>query len=323
MITNKSGNSKNNTSLKYLTFSCICLFSQKNAVSFRGELNSERFYDSLNGIQKFSEYIEHCNSLDSLHRGSQVKKKCAKLLKYLKTDYANSNTAGASYNVCILLNYWIYDELAKIYYFDNKSYIGLAFEKLTSIWNSFIKNKLDKNKDNICSPISSIVNNENWKQIKELYDYYVDFDYLKKMADISENCKEYYIYIKSKSHIYKYFKDRCPPSEKNKCTEFHNIFIKYDPDTVLPSLLCHGKMEVEKAAARKNGDEGEKEEFTVTGRPSGFQGRDHHSGVLPFLSDRSKSTNTIGNVLLCVVVTSMASGAIYKVNVNSLINIYL
>ncbi|KMZ83208.1 hypothetical protein PVBG_06375 [Plasmodium vivax Brazil I] len=161
----------------------------------------------------------------------------------------------------------------------------------------------------------------DWRERKELYEYYVDYDpIIKTVKNYSYTCKEFYQYVEKKKYIYNHFKKLCPPNNTNRCPEFYAQCEQYDPEKVLPHFSCHREMLDEKAAAAakasQKGDtyprsEADSEENDGPKKP--FDA--------PILSGKSQTVENLGNVLLGVVATTMTSGALYRVNTNSLIQI--
>ncbi|KNA01738.1 hypothetical protein PVNG_06323 [Plasmodium vivax North Korean] len=108
-----------------------------------------------------------------------------------------------------------------------------------------------------------------------------------------EKCKEYEKYIKEKSPFYEKFDELYIREYKDKNEEFYKKCKSYNPESVLPTLKCEQK-------------------FPEQAKAKGFS---HGPGLLesiPSSGKNSDSTNTYGNVLLGVVVTSMTSGMLYK-----------
>ncbi|CAI7721725.1 Plasmodium vivax Vir protein, putative [Plasmodium vivax] len=134
----------------------------------------------------------------------------------------------------------------------------------------------------------------NWKESKDHYDYCVDYDKIMQLAGSSyEKCKIYEEYIKGKSELYKKFEKLYIPEYKKKNPGFYEKCKGYNPEIVIGELKCD-------------------EKFPGGARPKGVS---HGQGLLastPVPGQNSDSTNTYGNVLLGVVVTSMTSGILYK-----------
>ncbi|SCA59738.1 VIR protein [Plasmodium vivax] len=277
---------------------------------FSSELYSEKFYKQLDDLRHFREYFPVCDSLKSYDKGEGVKKLCARLLKYLKTN--NISKEDNEYNICILLNYWVYDKLNVILKSDDSSSIYRAFGEIGLIWSNFIEKNL-KNVENLtCKHISNIVNHDDWKKRKELYDYCVNYDALNKIvANFPQKCNDFHEYIEDKAHLYEHFKKNCPSSNENECPNFYEKCKKYDPKDALPLLRCHEEIIRKRPATvlrppitdeRVSGEETH-EYFSSAGM------RSSNAQNLP---ENSYAVRKFGDVFLGVVATTMTAGGLYK-----------
>ncbi|CAG9473074.1 unnamed protein product [Plasmodium vivax] len=258
------------------------------------ELPSQIFYYNLiTSNDKLSQHFNECISQDFPYKNdTKIKRTCAKLLKYLKTNYEEENKGDLKDHHCNLLSYWIYEQLDKK--FNDK------FGTLISIYGGFqliLSNVLkDSNEPQASECLRSVhlLTFNNWKESKDLYDYCVDYDKIKELANSSyEKCKIYEEYIKGKSELYKKFEKLYIPEYKKKNPGFYEKCKGYNPEIVIGELKCD-------------------EKFPGGARPKGVS---HGQGLLastPVPGQNSDSTNTYGNVLLGVVVTSMTSGILYK-----------
>ncbi|SCA60527.1 VIR protein [Plasmodium vivax] len=205
-------------------------------------LISENFYNNMNKEHNdLSYYSNYCEGITWGKNEDQVKEICKKYIRYLETSN-ELKIVNPSYDVCILLNYWIYDKLAEIFKGeDSLKNIGLAFVSLQYIWSKHYYYPGKTVNYNICKPEFETDNQEDWKNRKKLYDYYVDYNYLISMANILDDKCEYYKKIKEKQAIFDYF-DRPCESNSNKCPKFYHNCKSYNPKNVLATLPCHSKM---------------------------------------------------------------------------------
>ncbi|SCA60077.1 Plasmodium vivax Vir protein, putative [Plasmodium vivax] len=216
---------------------------------YSDELNSVKFYDKLDYIKNFSKYNEKCKSLTSLPNGERIQKTCARLLTYLETDSFSTNNDN-QYDYCLLLNYWVLNNLNIFLYLKNSSQIVPAFGKIEFIWNSFIDDNLQNRRNETCKPIHSIIMDNDWRDRKELYEYYVDYSpIIETVKNYSYTCKEYYHYVESKKKLYEHFKEPCLSKDTNMCPKFYDECKKYDPENVLSNHSCHEYIMKERAAA--------------------------------------------------------------------------
>ncbi|CAG9482002.1 unnamed protein product [Plasmodium vivax] len=282
---------------------------ERSKLSFRDELYSENFYKTLHNITDFNGYIKDCSSLDNLKLGRGIKKICAKVLKYLDTIHKETYKKDDPYDVCLLLNYWVYSRLFDILQIRGESSVHIAYGNLQSIWTGFL---LDKGYQNLCKPITEMVNHNDWRKRKELYEYYVDYDQIMQYKEhIPKRCREIYQYIGSKKTLYEHFKDRCPSSDENKCPKFYAQCLQYHPENVLPRLHCNDEIMQERPAADSRMPQ------LLSGHlDSESDSEEGYDGMMPFNAPPSNAkphnVRMYGNVLLGVVATTMTSGTLYR-----------
>ncbi|SBT32455.1 PIR Superfamily Protein [Plasmodium ovale wallikeri] len=210
------------------------------------ELFSQRFYDDLNYNSFYlPDYRDLCKKVKDYKGTINNRRICERVLKYLKTKSIASPDGKYEYDDCILLNYWLYGELVKIFGKDNISQIASAFGNLQVIWNELIEDPKNDSYYRKCKPNSNIVNYNDWEKRKELYDYYVDYGTIFGTGDFYEaKCKEYYEYIEKKQSLYDHF-DRVCPNTKH-CPELYEKWSLYNPKLVLSELSCHGQIQRER-----------------------------------------------------------------------------
>ncbi|KMZ82506.1 hypothetical protein PVIIG_05367 [Plasmodium vivax India VII] len=293
---------------------------KRSDLSFKDELYSEKFYDSLYNLTGLKAYFKDCSQLDNLNVGNNVKIICARLLKYLeKKSFPRNNDNVNSY--CLLLNYWVLSSLHIYLHSRNPSKIVPALGTIESIWTSFIDDNLNKLGNETCKPIQGIIMDTDWKDRKELYEYYVDYYPLSETVNIYTNmCEEFYEYVESKKKLYKHFDQLCASKDTNRCPKYYSECKKYDPQNVLSNHNCHKKIMQKISAAAPS-----VLQFTnrhlVSETDSGETDGPMKTFDPPNLSGNPKTVENVGNVLLGVVATSMTSGALYRVNIISLIQI--
>ncbi|KNA02246.1 hypothetical protein PVNG_04477 [Plasmodium vivax North Korean] len=293
-------------------------FIQSLFFSFSNELNSQRFYNHLNDIRGLSAYVQKCEELSSFHNGKGIKNICAKLLKFLESDTISTNNDN-KYDTCMLLNFWVYRWFFDILRTKGEESIPLAYGKLQLIWNDFIKDKLEKTGKETCRPIYNLALHKDWKERKELYEYYVDYDDLiNTLVGWPQRCEEIYKYVESKKTLYDHFNKGCPSENQYKCPQYYSEYEKYHPDKVLYKLDCHKYMKKEDASPPASAGALPENTYQDMSSSQTF------SPDSPQLkSDRTHPATKTGNILLGVVATSLTSGALYRVNIKSLIHIYI
>ncbi|SCA59868.1 Plasmodium vivax Vir protein, putative [Plasmodium vivax] len=293
-----------------MEFSKVLEELKRSNLSFRDELDSEKFYERLHKLSNFRGYFNDCSSLGNLPSGTNIIKICAKVLKYLETIHKEIYKKDNPYDVCLLLNFWVYSRLFDTLQDENNVYI--AYAQLQSIWNYFNDNKLKKTGNQLCRPYFNIVLQDNWRYIKELYEYYVDYSPIyKSLPFFQDRCKEFYHYVESKKSLYEHFKKFCYPYKKNGCPELYTKYEEYHPDKVLSTFLCHQKIIDERAAAALE-DPQKEDTFPAGETDSEAQSDDTLPLSTQSLPQKSHTVENVGNILFGVVATSMTSGALYR-----------
>ncbi|CAI7719413.1 Plasmodium vivax Vir protein, putative [Plasmodium vivax] len=285
-------------------------------LSFRDDLYSEKFYETLRRINVSKVYTDECSSLDKLNLGKGIKRICAKVLNYLETVHKGIYNKDDPYDVCILLSFWVYSRLFDI--LQNENNVYLAYAQIQLIWTDFL---IKKSYNELCKPITEMVSHKDWRKRKELYEYYVDYSANKKIFDIYEKgCEDFYVYVENKASLYEHFENLCPKENTNICPEFYNDTLKYKPENVLSTFKCHHEIIKKREADARNAPQRAK--ALSESEPISEEGDGRMKTFdPPNLSGKSQAVENLGNVLLGVVATTMTSGALYRVNINSLIQI--
>ncbi|CAG9473061.1 unnamed protein product [Plasmodium vivax] len=284
----------------------------KLSKSFSGELNSENFYNRLDSFKNYSEYNKECESLTKLRHGSSLKRICAKLLNYLKTN-TKSNKEDVKYDVCILLNYWLFSNLNIFLYSLDSTNIYLMFAKIEQIWNDFIEAKLKKRENETCKPLFNLIIHNDWRKRKDLYEYYVNYDQISKtIVNYPHRCKDFYEYIENKIPLFDYFKQNCPSTDTNLCPDFYLKCNEYNPKNVLHKFSCHKEIEKAKADVKSLSTEQEVSSAVVELDPSLPKSGKYLSETSYSMPNSTNPVIKFGDILLGAIVTSMTSGAIYK-----------
>ncbi|SBT56397.1 PIR Superfamily Protein [Plasmodium ovale wallikeri] len=90
-----------------------------------------------------------------------------------------------------------------------------------------------------CTPNMNIDNYEDWRERRNLYEYYVNFDILSKTSQRYDNvCEAYYKKIEGTKSLYKYFENKCS-SDKYDYPYFYKNYMHYNLQNVLTNLPCH------------------------------------------------------------------------------------
>ncbi|KMZ95197.1 hypothetical protein PVMG_05115 [Plasmodium vivax Mauritania I] len=284
------------------------MVKQKYFIERKLGLPSDRFYQKLNlNYEDVEKDYAECNEFSGSSSKYKIKRICTQLLKYLESSEKIKDKENSAYDDCLLLNYWIYGEIVDKYYKANHNIVP-AYGELQRVWNGLIRNSSKTLYYNKCEPDFHIVIKDDWKKRKELYGYCVDYNTIKGTIPFYDTyCKEIYMYLKEKDALYKEYSEYCIKTDKNKCPDFFTKCKDKDPNTLLSELSCYGEMQRNEVLAL------EQEERPATADKAGLStdSQTSREGTNPV-------TNS-GHVLLGVVVTSMTSGALYKVKTDFII----
>ncbi|SBT00783.1 PIR Superfamily Protein [Plasmodium ovale curtisi] len=214
------------------------------------DLFSEKFYNDMNiEYDDLTNYKQQCDTLILSEKNkNEVKEICKKYLRYLDKNKTAWNVVNPEYDVCILLNYWIYYKLAYYFGLNNTDDINNAFSSFQYWWSYSINPLNIKQYSEKCKPNFELVRHSDWQKRKELYDYCVNYNLIKQTVEyFNSDCQKYYKYIEEKSYIYDHFEELCNSGGSN-CPHFYYKCKDYNPNIVLSKLPCHAEMEEKKAA---------------------------------------------------------------------------
>ncbi|SBT00925.1 PIR Superfamily Protein [Plasmodium ovale curtisi] len=271
------------------------------------ELFSEIFYqDREIDIMELNQYSEHCNDIKFPKKIGQMKYLCKQILRYLEHSEKWEQNKSV-YDECILLNYWVYDTLDK-YFNHDSDYMNKAFGTLQLKWSYLIKDSTKQSFYNKCEPLFDMFKHHDWKQRKQLYDYYIDFNTLNGTAkSYSPKCEEYYKIIESKKSLYEHFDNECLSNVSN-CPEIYEKCRDYNPDKVLSDLPCHEKIEAQKAAAA---EASARALAMQQSQEHGKQARSHLYGT-GSTQQNTEIGKTVGNSVLGVAPILLTATALYR-----------
>ncbi|GAB69879.1 hypothetical protein PCYB_006280 [Plasmodium cynomolgi strain B] len=132
-------------------------------------------------------------------RNKAVINTCTKFLYYLKTNEI-PNIPDSPYDVCPLLNYWIYSQLNMIYSYDSKNIIP-TFADIFYKWYNFL-DELNKTERNTCKPPIDSIGIYEWRYRKEMYEYYVYYYPIKQsLVSYPQRQEEFCQYVESKKRL--------------------------------------------------------------------------------------------------------------------------
>ncbi|SBS91611.1 PIR Superfamily Protein [Plasmodium ovale curtisi] len=272
-------------------------------------LPSKKFYnDMTKNYEDLSNYSQQCEQIIVSKNNNEVKEICKKYLRYLEKNYTLWNKVISGYDVCILLNYWIYDTLTGIYGPENNSdIINIAFSNLQLVLGYLNVDSTKKSFYERCKPNYEMFKHKDWDKRKELYEYYIDYTTIKQQSDIfDKQCKNFYEYIEGKKSLYKHFQDLCI-SDSSSCPKFYDECLSYNPDSVLRTIKCHGQIVSERAAA-----EADAKPPDVQHDPVQELGSEPDSSSTELKEGNSQIGKKVGHSVLGVAPVLLTATALYR-----------
>ncbi|SBS92146.1 PIR protein [Plasmodium ovale] len=277
------------------------------------DLPSEKFYNDMKkDYPDLSKYSQQCDSKSVYNNKNEAKLICEKILRYLDT-YAVWIDKNSGYDVCILLNYWIYDTLAHIFGVENTSNnINTTYSSLQYMWTYPTPELAKTNYYKKCVPNFNIFKYIDWDKRRELYEYFVDYTTLYETAtNYPITCRHYYIKIEEKKPLYKYFEEKCS-SEEYDCPEFYKNYSHYNPDSVLPNLPCHKDFVAATEARVTHHPSGQQIEPGAHGIGPGSQGSEDDSHGTELTPETSELGTKVGHSILGIAPVMLTATALYR-----------
>ncbi|GAB69930.1 CYIR protein [Plasmodium cynomolgi strain B] len=221
------------------------------------KLPSKVFYKELTGDRSDisdGKYSIVCESIttDSPKQGkiNEICKKLRQNIYYLENVRKDDSSIFDKH--CYDLNYWLYDELSKEPDESNTKNIHPFFEKIQVKWKNIKREEQPQNSGKICEPKSEPFKTGLFKCIKELLDYFENFQTFKTEMETEQTemkkkePNKYCEYIKKCVPLYFTFKQLCKLIKNEICTKYLQNNDSYDPTQLLSKLSCveGGKYEV-------------------------------------------------------------------------------
>ncbi|SBS91742.1 PIR Superfamily Protein, partial [Plasmodium ovale curtisi] len=286
---------------------------------YLSDLPTVNFYNVINQeYEDLHKYSKHCDEINLSKHEDEVKEICKKYLRYLEKSPL-WKVENPAYNVCTLLNYWIYNKLIEIFAYQNTSEnINIAFSRLQYIWEYTVNIRQNKTYYKNCKPDFDIFKNPHWKERKELYEYYIDYTTIKGLSDVDvNNCKAYYEYIEKKASLYKHFEGICL-SDDSSCPNFYDKCLPYNPNSVLRNIRCHSQIVTEREAAEAAEKAGSSHSHLPLEQESGYGASG--SGFSRHISDSGTESTPdtpeigtkVGHSILGVAPVLLTATAIYR-----------
>ncbi|SBS82459.1 PIR Superfamily Protein [Plasmodium ovale curtisi] len=275
------------------------------------DLTSKNIYNAMEtDYPDLSEYNGKCDNIFVPdNEKDKVKIICKKFLRYLEKSPL-WNVPNTKYDVCMLLNFWVYDKL--IHIFDDKDKADIAFANFQTLFQNNMVNQATKSPSKKCTDKFDILKKNDWEKRKGLYDYYIDYSTIEPTIQFYvKECKGYYEYIEGKKELYEHF-DKICTSDSSECPYFYNDCKNYKPDLVLRNFPCHVQMVTSKnaLATQETSDQGPQD----GPRPHGIDMSRHgaHSSEVGMIQYNSDIGTKVGKSILGIAPIALTASALYK-----------
>ncbi|SBT00891.1 PIR Superfamily Protein [Plasmodium ovale curtisi] len=203
-------------------------------------------YNSFDNVNDLSKYESYCSSIKSNNTYSNLEELCKKFVANLKNINEKNNEASSK--VCLHLNYWILNEIAKKVENGERNLRNVSILSHFSSIRDTITNEFRSKwlggggaSQYYCyCDFANIL--ENWKEEKMMHDYIKNVETIKKnycsKDDKKDTFKKYFIDI---GNLYKKHLEECCPWPDDSCPNYFSCNPDYAPDKLLSDLKCKPK----------------------------------------------------------------------------------
>ncbi|GAW79408.1 variable surface protein [Plasmodium gonderi] len=216
-------------------------------------LTSDRIYVDFNSDENISNYGKFIDNARITNKCPEFDTICKKFARNLDNILFKKHEEKTM-NYCILLKYWMYNEIKKKCKNDYKDIELIPFvEKLKNMQYNVkngeeIKFECYDNYDDYMG---------NWEEEKDLYEYFINFDGISKNIKTRGNENKYNDFLNHIKVLYKRKKDEeccCHVNYHHLCDHYFNCDSKYDPGELL-SILKNGAAKPHEELLSKNGSD--------------------------------------------------------------------
>ncbi|SBT36763.1 PIR Superfamily Protein [Plasmodium ovale wallikeri] len=199
--------------------------------AIKEDLPTNKIYNKLNGNANNTEYDKYCKELTEHEKDySGISTFCKNFAKNIK-NLSNILDTENNRDRCSYLTYWVYNEMRKIFKNkESKIYDLKIDEKIYKIRNTIFTETYNY----FCPFYFEKDTLDEWKTEKDLYDYFKNYDALKKFIPSNKNkCEIFNTYLNYVSPLYEEHKNDC--FHYGQCSYFFNI--DYDPQKLLTKFM--------------------------------------------------------------------------------------
>ncbi|GAB69907.1 hypothetical protein PCYB_006560, partial [Plasmodium cynomolgi strain B] len=232
------------------------------------KLPAHKIYDEFKKVDNINNYSSVCNLESPLKdKYKNFEDLCKKFAYHL--DYIFSNKyEEKNVEYCILLKYWIYDEIKKFNENGKKDIdVFVLTEKLRKLQYTI------KNEESVIFDCYDDYNDykNNWEVEKDLAEYFINFHEIEKRNNIVTEEKTKYIkYLEHIKTLYEEKKNKehcCDLKFRHLYDHYFNCNPEYDPDNLLLkfnviSEIPQKKVQVAEVKEKSLGPNGSGEDST-------------------------------------------------------------
>ncbi|SBT58535.1 PIR Superfamily Protein [Plasmodium ovale wallikeri] len=203
------------------------------------ELPLVKKYKELDNAVDQDSYNSECRTILSSYRSySDVCGLCIKFARnFKKLSQILKDETYNNKKRCGYLNLWLFDEIRKTIntrdtVLDKEGIIS----KFREVWANINSTARFKCAYEYYSSIYSL---EEWKELKDLYDYFEHNGAIKSIiSEDKPKCQQYIPYVTYINRIYEEYKDKCTIQKNEKCPDFLNFKESFEKIQPLNELLC-------------------------------------------------------------------------------------
>ncbi|GAW79861.1 variable surface protein [Plasmodium gonderi] len=199
-------------------------------------LLSGKIYNEFNKDEDSSEYNDVCKLTAKYHtENTELETICKKFIRSLK-DILSNKYKEKSMDYCMLLKYWLNDELKKKYITSKPNRFGEVI--LTQKLNNLQYSVLGETKDTF-ECYDNYYYSNNFGDEKVLTEYFVNFDEINSNIKSKKDENKYMVYLKYIDELYtkKISNENCCSTKyPHLCDHYFRCDSMYDPRNLLFKL---------------------------------------------------------------------------------------
>ncbi|KMZ79875.1 hypothetical protein PVIIG_05653 [Plasmodium vivax India VII] len=199
------------------------------------------FEEKLKEDSSSNEYSTYYKGLYNISKRYPWLEDIFKKLSRNITLVQRSYVEGDDFNKkrCYDLNYWLYNEVYKNLQSSEEdlAHFNDITTNLKGVWKKIVDDTFGKD-DYKCYPDEKLLVNMGFLQeIKDLFDFYEDFNEMKKeiIADTYNSCFKYVDYLKQRIPVYYAWRDSCKVDDF-ACKRYIDDYMKYRPASIASKL---------------------------------------------------------------------------------------